>query len=205
MNIVFDLDGTVLSSSERLFKLFNHLVPDSQLTSDQYWALKFSNMTNEKILKNYFNYNDQQTTFFLDDWMKLIESEDFLSYDSLIDGALSYLIKLSKEANLHLCTARQSKEKLYAQMDRLGLHGIFQNILVTEQKSPKEHLISTFIPDISRNDWIIGDTGKDIQTGKALGIKTCAVLSGFTNKFNLLKYNPDKVISDITCFNIIKN
>jgi phosphoglycolate phosphatase len=45
--------------------------------------------------------------------------------------------------------------------------------------------------------WIIGDTGKDIETGKQLNIKTVAVLSGFLNKKSLTEYNPDKIVDSV--------
>jgi len=41
---------------------------------------------------------------------------------------------------------------------------------------------------------MIGDTGKDIQVGQMLGIKTCAVLSGFLNEKALLNYGPDLIL-----------
>ena len=55
---------------------------------------------------------------------------------------------------------------------------------------------------MSKNDWIIGDTGKDIETGQQLGIKTGAVLSGFLNLKSLLLYKPDLIINNIIEFKI---
>ena len=46
----------------------------------------------------------------------------------------------------------------------------------------------------------MGDTGEDIRVGKALKIKTCAVLSGFMNEKKLLGYNPDVIRSSVVGF-----
>ena len=58
--------------------------------------------------------------------------------------------------------------------------------------------------ETEKNDFFVGDTGKDIQAGKALGMRTIGVLSGFRNEERLLKYNPDFIIDYITNFNFKK-
>ena len=70
---------------------------------------------------------------------------------------------------------------------------------MTEQKKEKYELIrqSSEIR-ISNEDLFIGDTGKDIQNGKKLGIKTVAVCNGFLNETALLEYHPTMIIGNIT-------
>ncbi len=183
-----------------MFYLFSDLVPESDLTFDQYWALKFSYFSNVDILKNYLNYKDEQISSFKIQWMNLIEDVNYLKFDKPIVGCLDQLESLSDNANLFLCTARQSSDKTFEQLDNLGMLKYFENILVTQQKISKEHVISSSISNLSINDWMVGDTGEDIKAGKSLGIKTCAVLSGFMNKFNLLRYGPDQLIFNIRDF-----
>ena len=50
MNLIFDLDGTLIDSRLRLYKLFQQLVPTSELTYQDYWAFKQENVSNEDIL-----------------------------------------------------------------------------------------------------------------------------------------------------------
>ncbi len=45
---------------------------------------------------------------------------------------------------------------------------------------------------------IIGDSTHDIQTGKALGVRTCAVTYGYRSKEVLAKEQPDVMIDSIT-------
>jgi phosphoglycolate phosphatase len=87
---------------------------------------------------------------------------------------------------------------VYDQITRFGWQSIFNHIFVTEQKKEKIKLIlEKKNLNIQTSDIFIGDTGKDILTGKALGIKTVAVLSGFLNEKSLKKYNPDCIIKNI--------
>ncbi len=46
------------------------------------------------------------------------------------------------------------------------------------------------------NTWVIGDTPKDIASGKALGAKTIAVATGEYSPKELRKYNPTELFED---------
>ena len=52
---------------------------------------------------------------------------------------------------------------------------------------------------------MVGDTGIDIIEGQKLIMNTIAVLSGFLSEKKLIKYNPDKIVSNVFKFNPIKN
>ena len=56
MNIIFDFDGTLIDSKERLFKLFSFLVPQSNLDFKAYWELKKQGIGHAEILEKHFNY-----------------------------------------------------------------------------------------------------------------------------------------------------
>jgi len=187
----------------RLFVLFNDLVKDVNFSFDQYWTLKFARLSNEDILRNYFSYSQKDINIFQEQWMSLVEDEFYLSYDKPISGMASFLDKIGKRADLYVCTARQSRWKAIRQLGELGFDTFFKKILVTEHIHTKENIIASSIENLSRKDWLIGDTGKDVETGKCLGVNTCAVLSGFMNKFNLCNYDPDMIIYDATEFNLL--
>ncbi|MFN5877929.1 MAG: HAD family hydrolase, partial [Flavobacteriales bacterium] len=89
----------------------------------------------------------------------------------------------------------------YKQLANFGWNHIFENIFVTEQKSDKHSLILKNVL-VSLEDWLIGDTGKDIEAGKKLGINTAAVLSGFLNQEKLASYQPDLILTDVTLFQL---
>ncbi|MFN5149620.1 MAG: HAD family hydrolase [Flavobacteriia bacterium] len=201
MNIFFDLDGTIIESRKRLYMLFQFLVASSDLTFDEYWELKRNGISHKSILTTQFNYTSEDYSAFESLWMNEIEKEEWLNLDEPIMGVTDLLLSLTAEHRLHLVTARQSKDMVYKQLANFGWNHIFENILVTEQKSDKHSLILKNVL-VSLEDWLIGDTGKDIEAGKKLGINTAAVLSGFLNQEKLASYQPDLILTDVTLFQL---
>jgi phosphoglycolate phosphatase len=200
MNIVFDLDGTLINSKFRLYKLFQDLTPKSNLNFDEYWKLKKNKISNENILKLYFGYNQIDVDRFCSDWMNLIESPSYLSLDRGFAGVQQALEKLHGHLNLYVCTARQLRQPVLDQLSSLNLLDFFEHVMVTEQRQSKEFLIMNGVPELCANDWIVGDTGKDIEVGKILNMKTCGVLSGFLSSAVLQKYQPDLMINSVADF-----
>jgi phosphoglycolate phosphatase len=201
MNIFFDLDGTLINSKLRLFNLFNSLVTDSVYTFEEYWEIKQNKFSHQEILVNHFGYTENQFKVFQEKWMCEIEKKEWLNLDVPFDGVTQYLTNMMKYADLYIVTARQSKERVSEQLNLFGWKEIFKKVLVTSQVTSKAELIHLNVK-INKNDWIVGDTGNDIMTGKKLGISTAAVLSGFINKSCLLKYQPDLILENVINFKL---
>jgi phosphoglycolate phosphatase len=198
MNIFFDLDGTLIDSRTRLYRLFQYLVPTSNLSFDEYWLLKRNKINHFEILTNKFGYTEQAFKVFEQKWLNEIEQPKWLHFDVPFNGVTELLANLSSTHKLYLVTARQFESEVLKQITNFGWEHFFSKIFVTAQTKEKHELISDNIV-VSPDDWFVGDTGMDVQTGKKLGIKTVAVLSGFLNKENLLSYKPDFIINDVTC------
>jgi len=203
MNLVFDLDGTLICSKKRVYKLFCDLSRSSHLTFTEYWNLKFSGKKNQDILKNNFGCSDLEIENFSHNWMELIESDHYLSMDTMIDGLAVVLERLSQEHSLFICTARQSISQVEKQLTQLSILNFFEDVFVTEQKQSKVTLLEKSKIVFGENDWMFGDTGHDVIAGKKLGIKTCSVLSGFMTKERLEEYFPDLIIPDVTKFKFL--
>jgi len=201
MKLFFDLDGTLLDSKVRLFNLFCFLVPDSKFSFEEYWNLKRNAIGHEQILKKYFGFDESKLNDFLEKWKKLIEAPEWIIHDKPFEGITEKLNALQKNNTLVIVTARQNREVVLQQIQQFNWEHLFKNILVTEQKIEKEYLVLNN-ESISNNDYLIGDTGKDIQAGKFLGIKTIGVLSGFRNEENLKKYNPDIIVDSVNSLNL---
>ncbi|WP_395608513.1 HAD family hydrolase [Pseudomonas sp. B22129] len=202
MNIIFDLDGTLIDSKARLHRLFQLLVPQSTLTFDQYWDFKFSGLSNETIVSNHFGFDERKVVEFRQEWMDLIESQTMLEIDTNFSGMHQALEELKRSATLHVCTARQHVSPVFAQLESLGLLEYFTNVMITEQNKSKESLIIQNVSNLTPGDWMIGDTGKDIQVGQALGIKTCAVLTGFMTTKALSGYRPSLILESVVDFRL---
>lgn len=202
MNIVFDLDGTLIDSKLRLYRLFQYLAPDSQLSYEQYWDLKQRKVSNEAILASELGHDQSRILQFVTEWMTLIESPLYLALDSNFPGIKSALASLQQQADLYVCTARQLRQPVLDQLASLDLIHFFKQILVTEQKNSKELLIANHVRNLSTQDWLVGDTGRDMQVGKFLNMKTCAVLSGFLNCESLQSYSPDRIVNSVVDFSL---
>ena len=198
MNIFFDLDGTLIDSRLRLYSLFQQLVPQSKFSFDEYWNLKRNKINHATILKQYFKFQENEINMFETIWQKLIEEEDLLMLDKPFEGVTEYLISLKNRGFfLHLVTSRQFEINVFLQIIDFGWSNIFNHVLVSQQKAEKEELIKSIMVENTTGS-MIGDTGKDIVTGKLLGLKTVAVLSGFLNKPTLSTYNPDIIVDFVT-------
>jgi phosphoglycolate phosphatase len=201
MKIFFDLDGTLLNSKPRLYHLFQFLVPHSKFSYEDYWKLKKDKISHREILTNYFKYQEKDIIKFNFEWMSLIESPEWIIYDEPFEGLHQFLESLNLNNQLYIVTARQDQKVVFDQIKSFHLDCYFKDILVTLQKIEKSDLIKK-TKQISNLDWIIGDTGKDIETGKILGIKTAAVLTGFLSQNQLIRYSPDVILENVSQFKL---
>jgi phosphoglycolate phosphatase len=204
MKIIFDLDGTLIDSRERLYRLFQHLVPASALTFDEYWNDKRNKIDHRTILENKFAFSEQDIALFQKNWMDQVELPEWLSFDKPFKGVTEYLSELRKQHELYLVTARQFETSVLMQLADYGWANIFTKIFVTAQKTEKTDLIKNALAT-GAADWFVGDTGKDIETGKSLGMQTAAVLSGFLNREILMQYEPDLIVDTVIDFNPAKD
>lgn len=196
MRIFFDLDGTLLDSRERLFRLFQHLVPSSKLSFEDYWELKRNKIPHAGILRNNFLYSALDIARFEEEWMERIERPEWLAHDKPFDGVADLLHRLSSRHSIFLVTARQFESSVLDQIREFRWEGIFEAVFVTGGKKDKYALIKEAVVT-DPADWFVGDTGKDIETGRSLGIRTAAVLSGFLGKEALSRYDPDIIVENV--------
>lgn len=199
MKLIFDLDGTLIDSRRRLHVLFQRLT-GSPMDFDEYWRHKRAKTSNDVLLRR-AGHDELAITRFHEAWMPLIEADEYLEMDTLLPGVDEALTRLSRTATLYLCTARQHPEAAVRQLERLGLAPYFDRILVTRQERTKDDLIAEHVGSLVPTDWLLGDTGKDVQTARALGIRSCAVLTGFLSRESLEPYGPDLLIDNICLFN----
>ncbi len=196
--IFFDLDGTLIDSRPRLYKLFIDLLPGIDLSFSEYWDLKRLQVGHEKIILD--RKDGAKLTFeeFNKTWMAKIEEKEYLQLDTPFPEVDAMLAQLKKNENkVVIVTSRQFTEQAEWQIDQWGWKEYIDDIIVTGQTSEKTDLIRQRYKNLQPSDIIVGDTGKDIEVGHELGIISIAVLSGFRNKESLEKYKPDYIFSSV--------
>lgn len=189
--IFFDLDGTLIDSRMRLYRLFQDLIPESKLSFEQYWNLKRNKINHQAILTEKFP--QYEFGIFNQTWLELIETEEYLRIDTVYPKIKEVLLMLSKKNELYILTARQNKEMLHKQLVWLDLAPYFREILITEAKQSKADILKHY--SLTSNDLLVGDTGHDIQIGQAMGLKTVAVSYGFLAEDVLKTYAPDIIVA----------
>ncbi len=204
MNIYFDLDGTLINSLTRLYKLFVYLVPKCELSFNEYWELKRSGMNHFDILSKNYQYTTEEIDAFEIKWMSLIEADEWLLFDKPYAGVHSLLSDFRKDDKCFIITARQSKKNVIRQLSELGWMELFSQIMVTEHVKTKLELISETL-EVDKLNWLVGDTCEDINIGKKLNFKTIAMKHGFRGKVQLSKCEPDYFAASIPDLGIILN
>ena len=201
MIYIFDLDGTLIDSSERMYRLFCDLIPECSLTKDEYWNYKRNKINHKKLIEMLY----PQVSFeeFNDRWMPLIEEKKYLDMDRNYPDTLDVLSEMKGNGNtLYLLTARQSKKSLMEELQRLDLMFFFNAVITTEGKQSKEDVLIEFArynQDILNPENIfISDMGKDIQLGNKLGFYTVAISYGFMSEEKLKEYSPKRVIKELS-------
>jgi phosphoglycolate phosphatase len=191
---IFDLDGTLIDSSERLYRLFQFLVPQSTFTKQEYWNLKRDKVKHEMIFERYFPGMSFQS--FNEKWMEIIETRKYLDMDKNYEDTLDVLDALkNKGEKLYLLTARQSKSELFHELGRLEIKDYFDEIFVTENKVEKDFFLK--YQKWSKDTLFISDMGKDILVGKKYGLQTVGITHGFMNEEKLKEYKPGRIIEEL--------
>ncbi len=199
MKIFLDLDGTILDVKYRCYRLYVNILSHGGFDSSDistYWKMKRSKVGEETIASKtttpvFAKYYDEKRVF-------LIETMDYLVLDSVLDGVYKTLNKWVFDHDLYLVTARQNRLNLDQQLSLFDLHKYFKFVYnAGKPRVKKEDLIKHEVSD-KTNCIIIGDTERDIEAGKSLGIKTVAVTSGIREKCLLEIANPDVIVESIT-------
>lgn len=201
--IFFDLDGTLIDTSERHYKVYKDIltyykIPNT-LTKKEFWNKKRKGGKTVEFLPK--NSSKELIQRFTEEWLKRIEDRRYLKYDSLLRESLGVLSVLKNKACLMLVTLRNNRENLLWELDNFGLTNYFKEILANsslevENKIP---LIKDYIERNSKRDnfIIVGDTEADISAGKEIGMLSVAVTYGIRSKEFIAKLKPDFCIDNL--------
>ena len=201
MRYIFDLDGTLIDSSERMYRLFCELIPESTLTKEEYWSYKRDKVNHKKLIE--MLYPHIPFDVFERKWMQLIEADTYLCMDQNYADTIEVLSLLYDRGHkLYLLTARQYKDGLLKELTRLGIIDFFDCIMTTEGKYTKEDILRKYSLNnkelLIADNIFISDMGKDIELGNKFGFYTIAITHGFMSEEKLMEYNPKRIIHELS-------
>jgi phosphoglycolate phosphatase len=200
--IFIDLDGTLLINQKRFESILLDISQLKQSDIKDFIGYKRLGLSNIHILSQFYGYDRYALEDFKNKWAEKIEEKQFLMKDLVVKGAREWLRNAPKNTELTICTARRNSDNLLWQLNYLEIAGLFERIVVTYGNPMKHSFISELGLQINNRSWFIGDSVEDIKSGKLLGLKTCAVLTGYTPLHEFENCSPDLILKDITDFDI---
>lgn len=189
MNLVFDLDGTLIDSSQRHKLVFRdvlekHGILISPLQQEEYMRYKSLGNSTMDYLIAVMHLPENQAKQLVEDWVLLIEDEQYLSSDQLYPDVLDILHKLSASHNIMYLTARKNRDGVEQQLKQYGLSTISKQLSVVSPinaKKEKKQVIERF-GLIKADTIIIGDTYIEYAVADELGINCIILNRGFRSK-----------------------
>ena len=192
-SIFLDLDGTLVNSQRRLYRLFCQLCPECTWTYDEYWSLKRKRITQAEMLRRYFSYDERRILAFRSDWLAQVEHPDAVSTDTPVPGMTELLARLSAYDKVVVLTCRQNRDLALRQLERFGWTRAIADVVATDSKA--EYLSSV---SLGGRDVLVGDTGDDIRVARRFGMKAVAVGWGILAPEVLAEYKPDRIVCSVS-------
>jgi len=208
--VIFDLDGTLIDSTEIYFKIFEtifdnldipHIPRVNVLNAAQNGEFNWDDVLPMEIIDRKEEIMTEakklRNEFYLKDIRKELE---------LVKGADHILRKVaSSSMKLALVTTTPRQDlihKLYP-LKRENVDNLFEVIITTDdvkkiKPSPEPLVQCGERLGVGMDRCVyVGDARIDIRAGKAAGMKTIGVLSGFDNFESLINERPDAIIGSV--------
>jgi HAD superfamily hydrolase (TIGR01549 family) len=181
--VIFDLDGTLIDSIDIYFTIVEN-------------ALKRLNVLNRKaeiIDEAWAVINEIAPQMFADN-LELIQGAGHI-VESLSSNGL--------KIGLVTSTQRQYLETKMQPLKNAGVDNLFDAIITSDdvekrKPAPDPLITCAQLLDMKPGNCVyVGDTTTDIKAGKAAGMRTIGVLTGFDEYGALEKEDPDAIIENV--------
>lgn len=201
--VVFDLDGTLISSHKTIYKATIHALNllniKNKLVEEKFYSrigLHFEDIFNEFGIKvpNF------------EDFIRVYRSVyfDYIDLSKMYEGVENTIDDLKKlEIKIGLLTTK-SQDQAELILRYFNIHHKFDYIMgrrigISHKPSPEPLLYICNDMNIKPvNTIIVGDSELDVMCGKEANALTCAVTYGYRKKDELNKVYPDFIIDKIS-------
>jgi phosphoglycolate phosphatase len=200
--IFLDLDGPVLDVSERYHRLHRDLVlarGGLPLGRERYWqAMRDGEPEAEILARAGLSPGDVGSA--AAQRLRDIEAPEYLRLDRSWPWIVGILDELARLAPLVLVTLRRHPDRLFRQLDELGLRSRFDHVIsgtADDTLEAKAILLRAEGWDAAVGSVFVGDTEVDIASGRALGFHTIALCCGIRSTARLEACEPDVLLDDL--------
>ena len=208
--VIFDLDGTLIDSIDIYFAIVEkalerlnlpavsrHRILAAAESEDFKWEL----ILPQEVLKRKEKIIDEA-------WAVINEIAPQMFADNLdlIQGAERIVENMASNGlkiGLVTSTQRQYLEAKMQPLKNAGVDNLFEAIITSddvEKRKPAPDALITCAQQLDMkpgNCVYVGDTTTDIKAGKAAGMRTIGVLTGFDEYQTLETENPDAIIESV--------
>lgn len=180
--IILDLDGPILEGKCRHYFCYKQIILEgggNPIALDDYWEMKRKKIS-RKVLLEKSNYQ-LDYDIYLKKWLKNIEQNDYLVYDSLKPMIPETLSTWKMDYKIYLVTLRHNKKNLLNQLTSLGIIHYFEKIICCDYRiknSKYEAIKNTAF----NSAVVIGDSEEDQKTAELLDVPFLAVINGLRDK-----------------------
>ena len=208
--VIFDLDGTLIDSIDIYFTIVENALKRLNLPAvsrNQILAAAESEEFKwELVLPQ--DVLDRKTEIIDEAWAVINEIAPQMFADNLelIQGAERIVENLSSSGlkiGLVTSTQRQYLETKMQPLKNAGVDTLFEAIITSddvEKRKPAPDPLVTCAQQLDMkpgNCVYVGDTTTDIKAGKAAGMRTIGVLTGFDEYETLQKESPDAIVENV--------
>ncbi|ELR96561.1 HAD family hydrolase [Gloeocapsa sp. PCC 73106] len=215
LRIITDFDGPIMDVSERYYQVYQFCLarvknPNQEvkeLSKADFWTLKRARVPETEI-GTISGLDLEQARHFAQLRRQTVHTMPYLSYDRIQPGAREILTKIREmDIDLVVMTMRRTRELAEA-FERYQLHSFFaadrlyclnDDYIKSNDVADKSLLMAKALNELPQvaDTWMVGDTEADIVAAKTHGLKVIGVLSGIRDREQLLKYQPDHILSNL--------
>ena len=208
--VIFDLDGTLIDSIDIYFSIVEKTLERLNLPevsrSRILAAAESEDFKWELVLPQ--DVLNRKEEIIDEAWAVIDEIAPQMFADNLdlIQGADGIVEKLSSNGlkiGLVTSTQRRYLETKMQPLKNVGVDTLFEVIITSDDVENRKPAPDPLIACARRLDLkpgncvYVGDTATDIKAGKAAGMRTVGVLTGFDDYEALETENPDAIVNDI--------
>lgn len=196
--ILFDWDGTLLDSAEASFRCYRRLFEPYGIdfTHDVFTRTYAPDWyrTYEGIGLPRVHWNEADAR-----WLEIYREESC----ELVAGAREALVEIASSGVRAALVTSGSRSRVEAELDRLGIAGLFAAIVCGEDATQKKPHPEALLAGLGRlalapaEAAYVGDSPEDIHMARAAGVYAVGIEGGFPNREALRESNPDRLAKDL--------